>query len=80
MAFQPDAFQDNQFGFQVEFIGNLVFIAEGDSLVVSIFGDSNSIMFGGGFGDGNFGNDALGGREGDWNWDAQLTSTSIEGG
>ncbi len=53
---------------------------EGDSKATGIQGDSASIMFGGGFGDGNFGNDTLGGREGDWNWDAQLTSTSIEGG
>ncbi len=83
MGFQTDAFQDNQFGFQVEFIGNVVFIAEGDSLVVSIFGDSDSIMFGGSNyeGPGNYESPGVyEGQEGEWNWDSVIVSTSIEGG
>ncbi len=42
MAFQPDAFQDNQFGFQIEVIGNLIFISEGDSLVAALNADSRA--------------------------------------
>ncbi len=42
MAFQADAFQDNQFGFQMEFVGTQVFISEGDSLVAALSADSRA--------------------------------------